>query len=135
MSNRTIQVASIFGGTAVIMLALAAHALEKILDQHSLQSFKTAGEIQLFHAIALLAISQLNGISENVINRIRQLMIAGICCFSISIYLLTLRNEIGIPSLKLLGPITPIGGILLIIAWGLLFKASMNQRKIEKHEL
>jgi uncharacterized membrane protein YgdD (TMEM256/DUF423 family) len=135
MSNRTIQAASIFGGTAVIMLALAAHALEQILDQHSLQSFKTAGEIQLFHAIALLAISQLKGISENAINRIRQLMIAGICCFSISIYLLTLRNEIGIPSLKLLGPITPIGGILLIVAWGLLFKTSMNQRKIEKHEL
>jgi uncharacterized membrane protein YgdD (TMEM256/DUF423 family) len=134
MSNKTIQAASILGGTAVIMLALAAHALEKILDQHSLQSFKTAGEIQLFHAIALLAISQLNVISENVIHRIRQLMIAGICCFSISIYLLTLRNAIGIPSLKLLGPITPIGGILLIIAWGLLFKASMNQRKIEKHE-
>lgn len=129
MANKTLQTASIFGGTAVIMLALAAHALEKVLDQQDIQSFKTAGEIQLFHAIALLAISQFRDIPEKVIVWIRRFMIAGICCFSFSIYLLTLRNEIGIPSLKYLGPVTPIGGVLLIISWALLFKAGMTQRK------
>jgi uncharacterized membrane protein YgdD (TMEM256/DUF423 family) len=135
MSNKTIQAASIFGGTAVIVLALAAHAFENLLEQRALESFKTAGEIQLFHAIALLAISQLKGISQTKINRIRQLMIAGICCFSLSIYLLTLRHELGIPWIKIIGPITPIGGILLITSWVLLFKAGMNNVNPQKHEV
>lgn len=135
MSNKTIQAASFFGGTAVILLALAAHALENVLDQRALESFKTACEIQLFHAIALLAISQLRGIAEIKINRIRQLMIAGICCFSFSIYLLTLRHELGIPWLKIIGPITPIGGVLLILSWALIFKAGMSQVKPQKHEV
>ena len=48
------RIAAIFGGLAVILGALGAHALQEVLAPQALDSFKTATTYQLFHAIALL---------------------------------------------------------------------------------
>ena len=116
-SKFTIRFAGILGGTAVIVLALAAHALEKILPEKSLHSIITAGEIQLFHAIALIALSGLRQTDTGKIKRISAFMIAGVCMFSCSIYLLTFSEVLGMLWLKVLWPVTPIGGVMLIISW------------------
>ncbi len=50
------RIAAIFGGLAVILGALGAHALKDLLDSAAMESFKTATMYQLFHAIALLAL-------------------------------------------------------------------------------
>ncbi len=44
------------------------------------------------------------------------LVLFGILFFSGSIYLLTFKDLISI-NLRFIGPITPIGGVLFIIAW------------------
>ena len=53
-------------------------------------------------------------------------MTAGICCFSFSIYLLNIQEAVAI-SLSFLGPITPIGGLLLISGWLVLFFSIKKQ--------
>ena len=47
------------------------------------------------------------------------LMIAGTFLFSMSIYFLSF-SEVWNTNLKFLGPITPIGGLLMIISWAML---------------
>ena len=59
-----------------------------------------------------------------------RLTIIGVGLFSGSIYLLALRSQLGIEGMsKLLGPITPIGGLTLIIAWGILILYALKLKK------
>ena len=55
------------------------------------------------------------------------LVVLGVTFFSGSIYLLTTKNVTGI-DFKFLGPITPIGGTILIVAWGILFVKVLNKK-------
>ena len=117
--------ASILGGTAVIILALAAHSLKNILDASSVNSISTAAEIQLFHALALLSISMMTFHIENYVTRISRLMTLGVLLFSGSIYILAFRSILGLPWLKYFGPVTPIGGVCLIASWFMIFRMTM----------
>ncbi len=110
-----------FGITAVILGAFAAHALKAILDESQIESFQTGVRYQMFHALLLILLSLFDEFRRKAI---LLLLVSGVFCFSFSIYLLNLRGLMGLEAFKYLGPITPIGGSLLIIAWGiLLFKA------------
>ena len=107
---------AIFGMLAVIFGAFGAHALKKILSDDQLKSFETGVKYQMYHAIVLLFVGS-NFSSPN------QLMgwsfISGILLFSFSIYGLVLSDAKG-KKMKFLGPITPLGGLLLIIGWVML---------------
>jgi uncharacterized membrane protein YgdD (TMEM256/DUF423 family) len=112
-----IATASFSASFAVIVLALSAHFLEKHLDSDKISAITTAGQIQLFHALAtiLLAFYE-DKIQMNLIWSKRFLLI-GSLLFSISIYLLATIPLTGLINLKFLGPVTPIGGILIIAGW------------------
>lgn len=104
-----------FALTAVILGAFGAHALKELLSINQLASFETGIRYQMFHGIVLLII----GISIDKINKtviISKLFISGTILFSFSIYLLNTQELIG-TSLSFLGPVTPIGGALLIAGW------------------
>ena len=104
-----------FALTAVILGAFGAHALKELLSINQLASFETGIRYQMFHGIVLLII----GISNDKINKtviISKLFISGTILFSFSIYLLNTQELIG-TSLSFLGPVTPIGGALLIAGW------------------
>ena len=124
-NNLVLRNASILGGTAVIILALAAHGLKNILDISSVNSISTAAEIQLFHALALLAISMMTFHIENYVIRICRLMTLGVFLFSGSIYILALKSILGLPWLKYFGPVTPLGGVCMIASWFMIFRMSM----------
>ncbi len=117
--------------TAVALGALGAHALQSVLSPERLDSFETGVRYQAWHALGLLATqlipeSSLSGKSKRSISR---LFGAGIICFSFSIYLLALRDVLGIAAAApILGPITPVGGLLLIAGWTVLF-ISLIRRK------
>lgn len=115
------RIAAIFGGLAVILGALGAHALKDLLDATAMESFKTATMYQLFHAIALIALPS----SEKFIWTAR-CWIAGIFLFSFSIYGLVLDELVGV-NLSFLGPITPLGGLFLIAGWISLWFAYPNK--------
>lgn len=115
--KHTIGWAGFFGATSVIILALAAHALERKLDLSQLNAIKTAGQIQLFHAVALLAIGSLSISFKDKFKTTTQLMIYGTSMFSFSIYLIMLKNIQGLEFIKYLWPVTPIGGLVIIVSW------------------
>ena len=114
--DKFIKIAIYFAVTAVALGALGAHALKDILTDSQLDSFETGVRYQLFHAITLLILALNTEKFNHHLRKSLNLMTAGICLFSFSIYLLSIQNAIGI-SLSFLGPITPTGGLLLICAW------------------
>jgi len=117
MKNVIIK-AGFLGGIAVLGGAFGAHALKEILTLEQLASFNTGVRYQLIHAIVLLVISLLAIKHESKQFKIAaQLFFWGVILFSGSIYLLTLKNITGMEALKFVGPITPIGGALMIVGW------------------
>ena len=111
-----IATASLFGMLSVIFGAFGAHALKKKLTKEQLQSFEVGVKYQMYHAIVLLIL----GFNSNYINSaIYWCFTLGITLFSFSIYGLVLSDAKG-KKLSFLGPITPIGGLLLVGGWVLL---------------
>lgn len=112
---------ALFALTAVVLGALGAHALKSHLEPSALESFKTGVRYQAWHAFALLFLG-LAGAKKTLKNLqvIGWFFSLGILLFSVSIYLLSTQSLTGI-NFTWLGPITPIGGLLLITGWAILF--------------
>jgi len=125
-TDKFMNIAIFFAVTAVALGALGAHALKEILTENQLHSFETGVRYQFFHALAILFLALNTEKFNPKLNRSLYLMTTGICCFSFSIYLLSLQDILGF-SLSFLGPITPIGGLLLIGAWIMLFFSIKKQ--------
>lgn len=118
MSQNILLFASILGGLAVIFGAFGAHALKKILTEEQLKSFETGVKYQMYHAIVLLILGFNFSFDTASEKYMAYSFIIGIILFSFSIYGLVIslaKNK----KLKFLGPITPLGGIFLIIGWAL----------------
>jgi uncharacterized membrane protein YgdD (TMEM256/DUF423 family) len=106
----------ILGGFTVILGAFGAHLLEKLLSAAQLASFETGLRYQFYHVFFLILLSLIPRIEEKDKNKIALIISIGILLFSGSIYLLNLQDVLGL-NLGFLGPVTPIGGSLLIFAW------------------
>ncbi len=124
MNEIALLFAAFFGATAIILGAFGAHLLKKKLSIEQLKSFETGVKYQIYHAIVLLVLGfQLK--EDAVINKyIFLAFIIGTVLFSFSIYGLVLssaRNK----KMRFLGPITPFGGLFLVIGWGLLMYTFM----------
>ncbi len=118
MKNTLIIKAGVLGCIAVLGGAFGAHALKEILSAEHLASFNTGVRYQLIHAIVLLLLFMLiEKYKSKQFLIASKLIFFGTILFSGSIYLLTLKNIIGADWLKFAGPITPIGGLLIIIGW------------------
>jgi len=99
---------------AVLIGAFGAHALQaQLVENDKLTTFDTASQYHFFHAFALLLVS--------IIDMPRALLstqrfvslcfIVGVCIFSGSLYLLSITN------IAFLGVLTPVGGVVLLMAW------------------
>ena len=114
--DKYIKAAVFLAATAVTLGALGAHTLKELISESQLHSFETGVRYQLFHAITLLILSLNNKKFNHHLKKSLRLMITGVCLFSFSIYLLSIKDLINVP-IKLLAPITPLGGVLLIFGW------------------
>ena len=108
-----------FGLLAVVFGAFGAHALKKRFTEEQLHSFETGVKYQMYHAIVLLLIGQLCEETASLYQAFTILFIVGTILFSFSIYGLCLSSAFG-RKWRFLGPITPLGGLLLVGAWILL---------------
>jgi len=98
-----------------------------VLSIEQLATFETGVKYQMYHALFLLFVGTSKTIRPKVQKAILYLVIAGTLFFSGSIYLLATDDLIGFNS-KSIGFITPIGGLLLIIAWFCLFIDFMRKK-------
>lgn len=107
---------AIYGLLAVIFGAFGAHALKKILSEEQLKSFETGVKYQMYHALALLFLGNHFDTPNQLIS---WCFIIGTLLFSFSIYGLVLSGAKG-KKMTFLGPVTPLGGLLLVIGWAAL---------------
>lgn len=110
---------ALFGLLAVVFGAFGAHRLKKKLSPEQMQSYETGVKYQMYHSILLLVLGFNLGFSTAAERYMAYCFILGIIFFSFSIYGLVLSDSKG-RKWRFLGPVTPIGGLLLVIGWGLL---------------
>jgi len=123
--NSRIRIAALLGLVAVVLGALGSHALKARLAPEALESFEVGVRYQMLHALLLLAVEALPILIERYKRIITRLVVSGVLTFSGSIYLLSTRAISGL-DLSFLGPVTPVGGLLLIAAWGVLIRATFT---------
>jgi uncharacterized membrane protein YgdD (TMEM256/DUF423 family) len=128
MDKKILLAAAFLGITAIVLGAFGAHALKKVLSVEQLQSFEVGVRYQMYHALFLLFIGVFAFLNEKERLLIFWLTILGVLFFSGSIYLLA-TNGITNLKTKFLGPVTPIGGLLLISAWCYLFYAIFSKKQ------
>ena len=109
-------IGTVFCLLSVVLGAFGSHYLKNKMTQTEIQSFEIGVKYLIYHGLSLLIISQLY---LDITIWISVLITVGTILFSFSIFFLstqTLFNK----NLKILGPITPLGGLLIIIGWFLL---------------
>jgi uncharacterized membrane protein YgdD (TMEM256/DUF423 family) len=110
---------AVSAGLAVACGALGAHALRQRLGIEMLTTWHIAVGYHLFHSLGLLVI----GLIAVRLDRSWTLqgaglaMATGVVLFSGSLYALALSGE------RMLGMLTPLGGLLMITSWALLVVA------------
>ncbi|WP_324721208.1 DUF423 domain-containing protein [Salinimicrobium sp. HB62] len=116
MKELVLVMGGLYGALAVIVGAFGAHGLKKYLNEEQLKSFETGVKYQMYHALLLIlcgTIFPFTGFSQNLMGWI---LILGVFFFSFSIYGLVLSGANG-RKMSFLGPVTPLGGLLLVMGW------------------
>ncbi|MCH9827822.1 MAG: DUF423 domain-containing protein [Gammaproteobacteria bacterium] len=123
MSPRTIlTLAAALGALAVIVGAFGAHALRTRLEPELLAVWRTGVEYQFYHVFALLVVGLFAAQRPSTLLSVAAcLFIAGIVVFSGSLYALALSG------IRVLGAVTPFGGLAMIAGWICLAFAAWRQ--------
>ena len=120
---------------AVAMGAFGAHLLSERyhIDPHYLETWKTAVQYHIFHALALLYIGSVaEKLPGKLADVIGALFALGMAIFAGSLYLLALTSLQPSGAVKWLGAVTPLGGICFLSAWALLAWAGAKKSVTEK---
>ncbi len=107
---------------AVAMGAFGAHALRGRISADSLAIYHTGAQYHLFHALALLLVALLSErlAAQRLCAWCGWLFLAGILLFSGSLYALAITG------VRVLGAITPLGGLCFLAAWAVLTMAALR---------
>ena len=130
-SRNTLTLASVIMVIGIGLGAFGAHGLEDKVSEENLQTFATGVLYHLLHGIAIALMAGIRVFVKDL--RLRWVVHCfslGILFFSGSIYLLATSTWTNIPT-AIIGPITPIGGILFIVGWSLLAWRCINYQSDE----
>ncbi len=120
---KKLSIVGVLGAVGVAFGALGAHTLKNkistgLITADQVNGFDTAVKYQMYHVLAMLAIVILSqSYTHKFLKWAFNFFLAGIICFSGSLYFLCTRNLFNADWLKFLGPVTPIGGVLFIVGW------------------
>ena len=120
MDKKIIASAALLGMVAIILGAFGAHGLKQYLTADQLVTFETGVKYQMYHALFLLFVGMSTLTSQKAKKGIHLLVLFGVLFFSGSIYVLATKSVSGL-DFSAIGIVTPIGGLLLIVAWFWLF--------------
>ena len=120
-SRKYLAVGAIISGIGVALGAFGAHGLKTRVDAASMAVYQTGVQYQLVHGLALIAIAS----SRDIITAARLKLIArlwtiGIILFCGSLYLLAVTG------VKILGAITPLGGVCFLTGWLILASSALK---------
>ena len=122
MNRLFVGLGATLAGLSVAAGAFGAHGLRDVLSPDMLANFETAARYQMYHALALVLLGAIaDRLPARVVNWIGWLFIAGIILFSGSLYLMAFTG------LRMLGAITPLGGVAFIAGWALLAVAALRK--------
>ncbi|WP_214071153.1 DUF423 domain-containing protein [Mucilaginibacter sp. dw_454] len=127
MNKSIVITAALFGMIAVIAGAFGAHGLKTMIAPDQLQIWHTAVEYNFYHVFALLFLSVLAKNKTSWTTAAYYLFTFGIVFFSGSLYLLACRDILNLKA-SVIGPITPIGGLLFIGGWASLAVAASKSK-------
>ena len=129
MNERTLAWAAGILLLAVALGAFGAHGIQERVDAQAYHNWNTAAQYQFYHGLALLGLAALNGrLASRLVSFVRILFLLGILCFCGSLYLLSVREILGIQGLvRVLGPITPLGGLMFIAGWAVILVGSFRK--------
>jgi uncharacterized membrane protein YgdD (TMEM256/DUF423 family) len=132
MEKKIISTAAILGMIAIILGAFGAHALKKVLSLDQLATFETGVRYQTYHALFLMLIAVIPNLSQKTKNYIYYFTLFGVILFSGSIYLLA-TNSLTSFDFRIIGFVTPIGGLFLILAWATLLLHFFDKKSENKN--
>jgi uncharacterized membrane protein YgdD (TMEM256/DUF423 family) len=121
--RQILATAAMLAAIAVLAGAFGAHGLKKLVPTESVNSFQTAARYLLMHAVAMMAIAAMPSdmLSPRRKKILFVILVLGVLLFSGSIFLLVLNHIWQLDILRIMGPITPVGGLFLISSWLFLF--------------
>lgn len=123
MNSKKLISIGLLGAIAVALSALGAHFLKgklstELITPDQLNGFDTAVKYQMYHVLAMLGLFLFSKhLDHKFIRWAYNSFLTGICLFSGSLYFLCTRHLYDSDWLKILGPITPIGGLFFIAGW------------------
>ena len=118
MNKSMVAIGIIFIISGILLGAFGSHSLKQVVSSVKLASFETGVRYQLFQGLGLIVIGLQQTLKVPLKSFLR-LNTLGTILFSCSIYLLTFSEYISLPN-YLIGPLTPIGGSMMILAWSIL---------------
>lgn len=103
----------------IVLGAFGAHGLKESVTPERLQTFEVGVKYQFYQGLGLLVLGLNADKFGFSLKPVWILLFIGTLLFSVSIYFLSVQDILGV-ELKFLGPVTPIGGLLMIIGWVIL---------------
>lgn len=128
MQRNLLILGCVLGMLAVILGAFGAHGLKEVLSEESLTSYETGVRYQFYHAFLALIVANSSFFTSKTKNIVFYMILVGVVLFSGSIYLLSTYALTGV-SFRSIAFLTPVGGLLLILAWLLLFVNLLKMNK------
>ncbi len=129
MDRKTLATAAVVMVVGVALGAFGAHGLKPRIGPEALANWHTAVLYQFVHGLALLFLATAGDrIGSHQAAWARTLFLGGVVCFSGSLYLLSTRELLGIQGFaRVLGPVTPVGGLLYMGGWIVLLVSALRR--------
>lgn len=125
MNQTALISGAVLGILSIVFGAFGAHALKKVLTEERLSSFEVGVRYQMYAAITLLIIGFHLDFNSSIENWAYYGLFWGCILFSGSIYILSFKDLLKF-NMKFIGPITPLGGLLMIVGWLMLLITFIN---------
>ncbi|NIJ45202.1 uncharacterized membrane protein YgdD (TMEM256/DUF423 family) [Wenyingzhuangia heitensis] len=116
MQNLAFIFGGLFGASAIILGAFGSHLLKKKWSKEILDSFEIGVKYQMYHALFLILLQISLPFNNTTSNLAVICTIIGVFLFSGSIYGICILKSRKLP-VKFIGPLTPLGGLCLLLAW------------------
>ena len=133
MHKTFLKIGALLAATSVALGAFGAHALKDLVSERAVATFDTLTKYMFYHAFALILCGILyRDFRSGLLVWAGRLFAFGILLFSGSLLYITYTQATVSPMMKWVGPVTPVGGLLFILGWVLMF-ISFFKKQVIRH--